>query len=103
MYNPITNTKKADQRIARQAAERAYADRRYTYTDIWYAYEKPSVDKCRAWQYCKELRDKYHGYDLLIASKNTFFFTAVFKFADPKTGELSYAYITRDYDRFCHA
>lgn len=103
MYDYINNTSKKGQRIAKAAAEHAYNNRRWTYDSIWNAYEKPSAAKVKAWDYCRELCAKLGGFDLIISSKNTMVFSVVFKFIDPETGALSYAYITRDYDRFCHA
>lgn len=103
MCKQIENTSKKNQRIARNAAEYAYSNRRLTYNDIFTAYGRPSVDKCRAWEYCKRVCEELDGFDLLIASRNTFSFSAVFTFTDKETGELCYGYITKDYDRFCHA
>ena len=103
MCKQIENTSKANQRIARNAAEYAYNNRRWTYGDIYDAYDRPSREKVRAWEYCKRICEELRGFDLLISSKNTFNFSAVFKFADDKTGELCYCYITKDYDRFCYA
>lgn len=99
----IANTKKRDQKIARAAAERAYAFPRYTFHSLWDAYGKPSENKVRAWDYCKRLCAEMGGFDMVISSRNSMVFSVVFKFADNETGELCYAYITRDYDRFCHA
>lgn len=98
----IANTKKKDQRIARANAEYAYNNRRWTHEDLYYAYERPSYAKQRAWQYCKDLRNELGGWDMLVSSHNTFSFSVVFKFLD-EDGRLCYAYITRDYDRFCYA
>ena len=103
MCERITNTSNANRRIARERAESAYSNRRWTYGDIYEAYDRPSREKVRAWDYCKRLYDEMGGFDLLIASRNTFNFSVVFKFSDSETGELCYAYITRDYDRFCTA
>lgn len=99
----IENTTKTNQRIARQAAATAYGHPQYTYRSIWEAYENPSWNKQKAWNYCKELCNKLNGFDLVISSRNTFSFSAVFSFNDPETGVLCYAYITKDYDRYCEA
>ena len=98
----IKNTTKKNQRIARGAAQCAYENRRWTYLDLYHAYDRPSHAKEQAWRYCKDLRDKLGGWDLLISSRNTFQFSACFKFLDDD-GKLCYAYITRDYDRYCRA
>lgn len=99
----VSNSSKRDQRIARENAAFAYAHRGYTYSDIWEAYDRPSVYKVRAWEYCKQLCADLGGFDMLIASRNTFQFSVCFKFYDQETGALSYAYITRDYDRYGYA
>lgn len=99
----VSDYSKKSQRIAREAAVYAYAHRGYTYSDIYEAYDRPSVYKVRAWEYCKGLCADLGGFDLVIASRNTFAFSVVFKFFDRETGALSYAYITRDYDRFGYA
>lgn len=99
----VSDCTKKSQRIAREAAVYAYAHPAYTYRDIYEAYDRPSVSKVRAWEYCEQLCADLGGFDLVIASRNTFSFTAVFKFFDLETGALSYAYITRDYDRYGYA
>ena len=91
-----------NQNIARAAAESAYNNRRWTYSSIWAAYDRPSYYKEKAWHYCQDLCRSLDGWDLIVASKNTMMFTAVFKFEDDN-GNLCYAYITKDYDRFCRA
>lgn len=101
MCKAIENTTKKNQRVVLAAAESAYNNRRWTYDDIFSAYGRPSADKVRAWDYCKELCAKMGGYDLLISSRNAFRFSACFKFEDD--GRLCYAYITPDYNRFCYA
>lgn len=98
----INNTSKKNQNTARAAAASAYARRDWCYSSIWAAYEKPSYNKEKAWHYCKEICAEMGGFDLLICSKNTFSFAAVFKFFDDDHN-LCYGYITKDYDRFCRA
>lgn len=102
-HERVMNTTKQGQRTAKAAAEAAYNNRRWTYANIWDAYDRPSSAKVKAWDYCRELCAEMGGYDLLISSRNTFQFSAVFKFMDDETGVVGYAYITRDYDRFCEA
>ena len=99
----IENTTRRNQNIARQNAEYAYNNRRWTYNDIYDAYGRPSREKIRAWEYCKNACDEVGGWDLIISSKNTFRFSACFKFEDPDNGELCYGYITAEYDRYCYA
>ena len=41
---------------------------------------------------------KYDGYGFRIISYNTFMFTVGFKFLDPATEELTFAYITPTYN-----
>ena len=101
MHKLIENTKRADQNKARAAAEYAYRNPRWTYSDIFAAYGRPSGAKIEAWNYCKRLCADLGGRDLRISSRNTFRFSAVFRFiAD---GREAYAYITPEYDRFCYA
>ncbi len=103
MCKQIENTTKQGQRAARIAAEYAYRNRAYTYGDIFDAYERPSAAKVRAWRDCERLCEELSGYDMLISSRNTFSFSVVFRFDEPETGEMCYAYITRDYNRYCKA
>ena len=99
----VKNTSRKNQNIARAAAVHAYNNRRWTASDIWEAYDRPSAAKVRAWDYCRELCANMGGFDLLISGWNCMQFSVVFKFEDENTGVLCYAYITRDYDRFCEA
>ena len=103
MVAEILNTSRKNQRIAREAANWAYSHRNWTYGDIYEAYDKPSYEKVKAWNYCKRVCERLGGWDLIISSKNTFQFSAVFTFIDPETGVICYGYITRDYDRFAEA
>ena len=103
MNERIKNTSKAGQKKAREAAVFAYAHKAWTYDDIYSAYKKPSVYKVRAWNWCKELCREMHGYDLIITGASRFAFSVVFTFNERGTGRKCYAYITRDYNRFCYA
>ena len=103
MNERIKNTSKAGQKKAREAAVYAYAHRAWTYNDIYSAYKKPSVYKVRAWNYCKELCREMHGYDLIISAAGNQTFSVVFTFNERGTGRKCFAYITRDYNRFCYA
>ena len=68
----------------------------YTLDDV---YERPSVHKRLAFDYCKRLCERYGGWDFRISSHNTMTFTVMFDFQNPDTGELMRAVITRDYNR----
>lgn len=103
MDQNILNTKKADQRRAREAAACAYQNRRWTFSDIWDAYDKPSAAKVRAWDYCKRLCAEKSGHDLIITGRNSMKFSAVFKFQEAGTGRDCVCYITKDYDRYAYA
>lgn len=100
MCKAIENTSAKNQRIAREYAEFAYR-RGYVYRDIFAAYNKPSIAKIRAWDYCKRLCKEMNGHDLIICARNSMKFSACFKFESD--GKNCYAYITKDYDRFCYA
>ena len=101
MNERIKNTSKAGQKKAREAAVFAYAHKNYD--DIYSAYKNPSVYKVRAWNWCKELCREMHGYDLIISAAGCMTFSVVFTFNERGTGRKCYAYITRDYNRFCYA
>ena len=104
MNTRIKNTSKQGQKIARAAAEFAYSGRSYKlYTDIYQAYKNPSIYKVRAWNYCKELCKRMHGFDIVIPAAGMQTFSVVFKFKERGTGRPCYAYITRYYSRFCYA
>lgn len=101
--NSFMNTKPRDQRIARAAAEYAYSGKSWkVFTDIYQAYRTPSIYKVRAWNRCLELCREMNGYDIVISAAGCQTFSVCFKFTDPDTGRRCYAYITRDYDRFCY-
>ena len=100
----VKNTSRKNQRIAREAAEYAYSGRSWKVCrDIYEAYKSPSVYKVRAFRRCQELCEEMNGFDLVIASHGVQTFSVVFTFINEETGVVCYAYITRDYDRFCEA
>lgn len=66
--------------------------------DVYASY---SVYKERAMRRCKQLCEDLGGFDLKIVSHNTNMFTVGFEYPDAETGELMFAYITRDYDLAC--
>jgi hypothetical protein len=102
-HERVINTTKQNQKIARAAAETAYSHRDWTYETLWDAYEKPSFAKAKAWKYCVDLCREMGGFDMVISARNCMVFSVVFTFVDNETGVVCYAYITRDYDRFCEA
>jgi hypothetical protein len=97
----LYRTSTHDRKIAHDAAEFAYNNRRYTCDDIYKAYKNPSIYKVRAWQYCQRLCAELNGWDLIISAHGCQTFSVVFTYEHPETGVISYAYITRDYNRFC--
>lgn len=74
-------------------APRVYAKGR-TLEDVYGSY---SIKKARAYAYCKELCDRYNGYDFCITSANVFAFTASFDFINPDDNRSMRAIITRTY------
>lgn len=98
----IAKTKKADQKTAREAAERCYRFGR-DIDDIYKAYGRPSLKKVQAWERCRRICEELDGYDMRIAGKGAYSFSVVFKFFDKENYKQGYAYITKDYDRFCWA
>ena len=74
---------------------------RSTATDLYDVYKSPSRNKHIAMYDCLTLRDDLNGRDLRIISYNCQAFTVGFTFPHPKTGELCFAYITKDHNRYC--
>jgi len=100
----VMNTSKQNQKIARAVAEWAYSGKNWKVCrDIYEAYKNPSVYKVRAWERCKALCAEMGGFNLVISAAGVQTFSVVFTFTDEETGVVCYAYITRDYDRFCEA
>lgn len=69
---------------------------------LWHCYSNPSKYKEEALYRCYNLMNQLCGTDLRIISYNSMQFTVGFEFVDFETGELMFAYITRDYDRFTY-
>ena len=67
-------------------------------TQLEDVYGRYSDKKALAYTYCRNLMCKYDGYDFRIINHNTFMFTCGFKFRDPETDELTFAYITPTYN-----
>ncbi len=61
------------------------------------AYKTHSRNKSLAWDYCKNLMEKYNGHGLKVISHNQFMFTAGFIY---ESGDDEYLmYITKSNDR----
>ena len=71
----------------------------YSLYDVYGHY---SEYKYNAMEYCRNLMNDLNGYNLKIISHNSMQFTVGFEFADPETGECMFAYITKDYIRYCY-
>ncbi len=67
----------------------------HTLDDVYGSY---SIEKARAYTYCKELCEKYDGSDFCIMSANTFMFTVSFDFINPDDNRAMRAIITRNYN-----
>ena len=105
MENPVKNTSKKNQRIAKDKTSYVYDTGNYTKypTNIFSAYKKPSVEKIKAFEYCENLCKELDGFNLVIPCHGVQTFSVTFEYADKDTGVICRAYITRDYDRFCEA
>lgn len=71
-----------------------------TNDNLYNYYTKPSYAKIKAMEYCKKLCRDLHGYNLRIIGYNSMQFSVGFEFYN-ENGVLCFAYITKDYDRFC--
>lgn len=71
---------------------------------IYKAYDKPSINKVKAWEYCKKLCGDYNGKNLRVLANTCFIFTAGFvgEIEDATTGEVKniFVYITKSYDKY---
>lgn len=94
----IFETSKSDMR---KASEQIGHYNRSSALELWDVYGACSVNKRRAFNFCKELCEALSGHDLKIISHNLQAFTVGFMFTHPTTGADCFAYITRDYNRFC--
>lgn len=70
-------------------------------TSLWDVYGRFSQAKRNAFDYCVDLMNELNGCDLRIISYNSQAFTVGFLFNHPETGRECFAYITKDYNRFC--
>lgn len=82
-----------------QAHIQAYDNSHWYY--LWDVYSSYSTKKVQAYNRCAELMKRLNGWGLRILSYNCDTFSVGFLFADPETGVIRFAYITRTYDRFC--
>lgn len=57
-----------------------------------------SAAKARAYMYCRALEAEFDGFDGGITGHNSQFFTYMFDFVNPDTGELMRAHITPTYN-----
>ena len=62
-------------------------------------YKHPSQAKQSAWEYCKELCNRYFGKQLTVISGNSHLFTAGFMFT--KNNKDYFCYISKSYDKYC--
>ena len=74
--------------------------KRATASELWEVYGSYSHAKERAHNYCVQLMNSLGGWGGRIISHNSMVFSYGFEFVNPETGAVSFAYITRDYDRF---
>lgn len=81
-----------------QQTYKHYLNSRY-YNNLYNCYAKPSYHKIKALEYCNELCKKLNGYNLKIISYNCMKFSVGFQFIQDDI--LCFAYITKDYDRYC--
>ena len=93
---------KADKKNAKIAKAHYTQYENTHYYNLWDCYTSYSHNKIKAFEYCENLCNMLGGWGLRIISHNMMQFTVGFEFADPNTGELMFAYITRDYDRFTY-
>ena len=76
-----------------------YICSKHMLTTITQYYKHPSQAKQSAWEYCKELCNKYNGKYLTVISGNSQLFTAGFMFT--KNNKDYFCYISKSYDWCC--
>ena len=69
------------------------------YTDLYSAYGRCSAKKREAWEYCKNLCEKYNGEGLRVIGRNAHRFSAGFEYTDSQTGDKMFMYISPNYDQ----
>lgn len=92
------STKRSDERTAEKQYFRYDFPEGHELRDVYGRY---SFDKEKAFRYCVELKEALNGKGLVILSHNIMCFSVGFTFPHPETGAECFAYITRDYNRFC--
>ena len=68
------------------------------YHSIFDVYSKPSRDKLKAWEHCKNLCNTFDGYNLKVISKNTWKFTAGFEYIEEDSGQERFMFISPNYE-----
>lgn len=63
-------------------------------TDIFDAYTSPSINKCRAFRACEELKNSLNGYAERICSASCHFFTYAFRYHNANDGKEHLFYMT---------
>lgn len=69
--------------------------------NLWDVYGTYSRNKAMAFLNCRQKMLALDGWGLKILSHNSQAFTVGFEFADKETGVVRFAYITKDYVRYC--
>ena len=90
------NTKQAA--AIRATVKRANTFTAYSYSNIFDAYQNPSIYKIRAWNNCEKLCKDLDGFNLRISGRNCMKFSVVFNYYDANN-TLHYVWITPDYIR----
>ena len=75
--------------------------RDYYMSDMYSLYDKyqrPSIAKHHAWDYCEDLCKEYNGHSLKLVGGNMMTFSA--GFIGEVEGEPVYVHITKSYDRY---
>ena len=67
----------------------------YTLSDV---YDSWSAAKERAYDYCRRMYADLDGWNFCISGSNSMAFSVMFDFANPNTGELMRAHITKCYN-----
>ena len=91
-------TNKTAQRIAKAQYIHYLRSNARKLSDVYGSY---SQFKEEAMERCLKLMRDLNGRDLKIISHNSNYFTVGFMYTDEETGEVMFAYITKDHDRAC--
>lgn len=90
---------KKNNRDSRIAREHYDLWERSTATELYHVYGRYSEYKISAMQYCRDMCRNFDGHFVRILSHNSNVFSVGFIFQDAE--HTYFAYITRDYDRYC--